>query len=157
MINIEDFWEDAKNELSISIQAISYEVWIEKLEPVCFVDNAIVLSTISANAKRTIDTRYRDTIKEVVSSLNSSITDVIITTPDGTDIMVRQVAGAMARRIVTYAREGEECYVDEHLGFIKFGSRVDLYLPLNSDVLVSLGQKTVGNETIIARLNPIVP
>ena len=82
MINIEDFWEDAKNELSISIQAISYEVWIEKLEPVCFVDNAIVLSTISANAKRTIDTRYRDTIKEVVSSLNSSITDVIITTPD---------------------------------------------------------------------------
>lgn len=82
---------------------------------------------------------------------------VIITTPDGTDIMVRQVAGAMARRIVTYAREGEECYVDEHLGFIKFGSRVDLYLPLNSDVLVSLGQKTVGNETIIARLNPIVP
>ena len=82
---------------------------------------------------------------------------VIITTPDGTDIMVRQVAGAMARRIVTYAREGEECYVDEHLGFIKFGSRLDLYLPLNSDVLVSLGQKTVGNETIIARLNPIVP
>lgn len=82
---------------------------------------------------------------------------VIITTPDGTDIMVRQVAGAMARRIVTYAREGEECYVDEHLGFIKFGSRVDLYLPLNSNVLVSLGQKTVGNETIIARLNPIVP
>ena len=63
----------------------------------------------------------------------------------------------MARRIVTYAREGEECYVDEHLGFIKFGSRVDLYLPLNSDVLVSLDQKTVGNETIIARLNPIVP
>lgn len=81
MINIEEFWEDAKDELSKSIQAISYEVWIEKLEPVCFVDNAIVLSTISANAKRTIDTRYKDTIKEVVSSLNSSITDVIVTTP----------------------------------------------------------------------------
>lgn len=82
MINIEEFWENAKDELSISIQAISYEVWIEKLEPVCFVDNAIVLSTISANAKRTIDTRYLDTIKEVVSSLNSAITDVIIITPD---------------------------------------------------------------------------
>lgn len=54
MINIEEFWEDAKDELSKSIQAISYEVWIEKLEPVCFVDNAIVLSTISANAKRTM-------------------------------------------------------------------------------------------------------
>lgn len=82
MINLEEFWENAKDELSISIQAISYEVWIEKLEPVCFVDNAIVLSTISANAKRTIDTRYLDTIKEVVSSLNSAITDVIIITPD---------------------------------------------------------------------------
>lgn len=52
MINIEEFWEDAKNDLSISIQAISFEVWIDKLEPVCFVDNAIVLATISANAKR---------------------------------------------------------------------------------------------------------
>ena len=83
--------------------------------------------------------------------------DVMITTPDGVDILCRQIAGAVARRIVTYAKEGEECYIDEHLGFIKFGSRVDLYLPLNSDVLVSLDQKTVGNETIIARLNPIVP
>ena len=79
---------------------------------------------------------------------------VVLTTPDGTDIMVRQVAGAMARRIVTYAREGEDCFVDEHLGFIKFGSRVDLYLPLDSDVCVALRQKTVGNETIIARLHP---
>lgn len=82
MINIEEFWKDAKNELSISIQAISYEVWIEKLEPVCFVDNAIVLATISANAKRTIETRYLENIKEVVFALNSSITDVIITTLD---------------------------------------------------------------------------
>ena len=50
---------------------------------------------------------------------------ILITTPDGTDILVRQVAGAVARRIVTYAQEGEDCYVDEHLGFIKFGSRVE--------------------------------
>lgn len=82
MINIEEFWEDAKNDLSISIQAISFEVWIDKLEPVCFVDNAIVLATISANAKKTIDSRYRDAIKEVVSSHNPQITDVIIITPD---------------------------------------------------------------------------
>ena len=80
---------------------------------------------------------------------------VVITTPDGNDIMVRQVAGAMARRIVTYAKEGEECYVDEHLGFIKLGSRVDLYLPLDSDIQVELGQKTVGNETVIAHLKPV--
>ncbi len=77
---------------------------------------------------------------------------VVITTPDGTDILVRQIAGAMARRIVTYAGEGEECYVDEHLGFIKFGSRVDVYLPLDTEVCVALHQKTVGNETIIAKL-----
>ncbi len=79
---------------------------------------------------------------------------IVITTPDGTDIMVRQIAGAMARRIVTYAKEGEDCYVDEHLGFIKLGSRVDLYLPLDSEICVSLHQKTVGNETVIAHLKP---
>ena len=77
---------------------------------------------------------------------------VVIETPDGVEILVRQVAGAMARRIVTYPSVGEECYIDEHLGFIKFGSRVDLYLPLGTKVNVKLNQKTVGNETIIATL-----
>lgn len=77
---------------------------------------------------------------------------VVIETPDGTEILARQVAGAMARRIVTYPAVGEDCYIDEHLGFIKFGSRVDLYLPLGTEVLVTLGQKTVGNETVIAHL-----
>ena len=77
---------------------------------------------------------------------------IVIETPDGVEILARQVAGAMARRIVTYPTEGEDCYVDEHLGFIKFGSRVDLYLPLGTEVCVSLHQKTVGNETIIAKL-----
>ncbi len=77
---------------------------------------------------------------------------VVIETPDGTEILLRQVAGAMARRIVTYPSVGEECYVDEHLGFIKFGSRVDLYLPLDTEVLVKLNQKSVGNETVIAKL-----
>lgn len=82
MINIEEFWENAKNELSISMQAISYEVWIDKLKPVCFADNALVLATVSATSKRTIDNRYRDTIKDVVCRLNPSVTDVVITTPD---------------------------------------------------------------------------
>ena len=77
---------------------------------------------------------------------------VVIETPDGTEILARQVAGAMARRIVTYPGVGEDCYVDEHLGFIKFGSRVDLYFPLGTEVCVKLGQKTIGNETIVARL-----
>jgi phosphatidylserine decarboxylase len=58
----------------------------------------------------------------------------------------------MARRIVTYAEEGTECFIDDHMGFIKFGSRVDLYLPLDAEILVSMGQATVGDETIIAKL-----
>ena len=66
--------------------------------------------------------------------------------------MARQIAGAMARRIGTYAETGEDCYIDEHMGFIKFGSRVDVYLPVGTEVLVSLNEKTVGNETVIARL-----
>ena len=77
---------------------------------------------------------------------------VVITTADGTDILARQIAGAMARRIVTYPHEGDACFVDEHLGFIKFGSRVDLFLPLGTEICVKLGDKTVGNETIIAKL-----
>lgn len=77
---------------------------------------------------------------------------VVIRTPQGVEVMARQIAGAMARRIVTYSKEGEECYIDDHMGFIKFGSRVDVYLPVGTEVLVKMGQATVGDETIIARL-----
>lgn len=77
---------------------------------------------------------------------------VVIETPDGEELLVRQIAGAMARRIVTYSTVGEECLIDQHMGFIKFGSRVDVYLPLNAEVCVALDQKTVGNQTVIAKL-----
>ncbi len=77
---------------------------------------------------------------------------VVIETPEGVEVMARQIAGAMARRIVTYAEAGEECYIDEHMGFIKFGSRVDVYLPLGTEVCVSMGELTTGNQTVIARL-----
>lgn len=79
--------------------------------------------------------------------------DVLIETEDGTRVLCRQIAGAMARRIVTYARKDEECYIDEHLGFIKLGSRVDVYLPVGSEVCVKMGQATVGDQTVIARLS----
>lgn len=78
--------------------------------------------------------------------------DVMIETPEGVQVLCRQIAGAVARRIVTYAKEGEECEIDDHLGFIKFGSRVDVYLPLGSEVYVRMGQNTTGDQTIIARL-----
>ena len=76
---------------------------------------------------------------------------VVIRMEDGREILMRQIAGAMARRIVTYSEVGEECFIDQHMGFIKFGSRVDVYLPLDAQILVSLDQKTVGNETVIAK------
>ena len=78
--------------------------------------------------------------------------DIMITTPEGEDILVRQIAGALARRIVTYAKEGEDCYIDEHLGFIKLGSRVDVYLPLSARACVTMNQPTTGDQTIIAKL-----
>ena len=78
--------------------------------------------------------------------------DIMITTPDGEDILVRQIAGALARRIVTYAKDGEECYIDEHLGFIKLGSRVDVFLPLSAKACVTMDQPTTGDQTVIAKL-----
>ncbi|MBR4897405.1 MAG: phosphatidylserine decarboxylase family protein [Prevotella sp.] len=78
--------------------------------------------------------------------------DIMIETPDGQEVLVRQIAGAMARRIVTYASEEEDCYIDEHLGFIKLGSRVDVYLPLGSTPSVKMGQATTGDQTVIARI-----
>ena len=86
------------------------------------------------------------------ASMDNERSMVVIETPEGIEVMARQIAGAMARRIVTYAEPGEECYIDEHMGFIKFGSRVDVYLPLGTEVLVKLGQLTTGNQTVIAKL-----
>ena len=78
--------------------------------------------------------------------------DIMITTPEGVDVLVRQIAGAMARRIVTYAKADEECYIDEHLGFIKLGSRVDIFLPLDTEIRCRMDQPTTGDQTVIAKL-----
>src|SRR5574344_262667 len=86
------------------------------------------------------------------ASMENERSTIVITTPQRGDILVRQIAGAVARRIVTYARAGEECYIDEHLGFIKFGSRVDIFLPVGTEICVKMGHSTVGNNTVIAKL-----
>ena len=78
--------------------------------------------------------------------------DIMLETPEGTEILCRQIAGAVARRIVTYAKAEEDCYIDEHLGFIKFGSRVDIYLPIGTEICVKMGQATTGDKTVIAKL-----
>ena len=86
------------------------------------------------------------------SSTENERSTEVITTTQGIDILMRQIAGALARRIVTYPKAGEACNVNEHMGFIKFGSRVDLFLPVDSEVLVEMDQKVTGNQTVIARL-----
>ena len=86
------------------------------------------------------------------ASTDNERSTIVIETPEGKGRVACQIASAMARRIVTYAEAGEECYIDEHMGFIKFGSRVDVYLPLDTEICVTLGQITTGNETIIAKL-----
>ena len=86
------------------------------------------------------------------SSIENERSTVVIESEGKTQILMRQIAGALARRIVTYAHEGKPCHINEHMGFIKFGSRVDVYLPLGTEPCVKLGQKTTGNETIIAKL-----
>ncbi len=78
---------------------------------------------------------------------------VVIETHSKATILLRQIAGAMARRIVTYAKAGHQAHRNTHLGFIKFGSRVDMYLPLGTEIFVELGQAVKGNETIIAKLD----
>tara|TARA_R110002049_G_scaffold93821_4_gene231678 strand:- start:406 stop:1080 length:675 start_codon:yes stop_codon:yes gene_type:complete len=84
------------------------------------------------------------------SSEENERTTVVINTPKFGDILYRQIAGAMARRIVNYAEVGESVQQGEDAGFIKFGSRVDLFLPLNSAITVKLHQKVTGAKTCIA-------
>ena len=86
------------------------------------------------------------------SSTENERSTVAIERKNGEVILVRQIAGALARRIVTYPKEGEDCQINQQMGFIKFGSRVDLFLPLDAKIQVELDQKVFGNQTIIAQL-----
>ena len=87
------------------------------------------------------------------SSTENERSLVVIETPSKVQLAVRQVAGAMARRIVTYAKPGHFAHRNTHLGFIKLGSRVDMYLPLDTEMFVEVGESVRGNETIIGRLS----
>lgn len=86
------------------------------------------------------------------SSEKNERCSTVFKTKSGTKIMSRQIAGIMARRIVTYQKSGEKIDQGDEYGFIRFGSRVDVFLPLDADVNVQLKQKTVGGETVIATL-----
>lgn len=86
------------------------------------------------------------------SSTENERSLVVIETKSKVQIAVRQIAGAMARRIVTYAKVGKQSHRNTHMGFIKLGSRVDMYLPLNTEMFVAVGELVRGNETVIGRL-----
>jgi len=85
------------------------------------------------------------------SELNERST-VVIETKNGTEVLVRQIAGALARRIVTYAREDQDVRQGDELGFIKFGSRVDIFLPVGTEVEIPILQQVKANKTIIAKI-----
>lgn len=84
------------------------------------------------------------------SSSENERTTVVYNT-DGRKLLMRQIAGAVARRIVCYLQEGQEVVQGEEMGFIKLGSRVDLFLPLGAKIEVKMGDVVKGNETLIAR------
>lgn len=86
------------------------------------------------------------------SSTDNERTSIAVRTASGTEILFRQIAGALARRIVWYVKEGQEVKQGEEFGFIKFGSRVDLFLPIGTQIDVKIGDKVVGGKTVIARL-----
>jgi len=86
------------------------------------------------------------------SSLLNERNTSVIKTLAGQKILVRQIAGAVARRICYYLKQGQEIKQGEDLGFIKFGSRCDIFLPLDADIKVELNQTTRGGQTIIAYL-----
>ena len=88
------------------------------------------------------------------SSTENERSTVVIETPAGQKVLMRQIAGAMARRIVTYAQPGTEANIEDHMGFIKFGSRVDLYLPIGTEIFVKLDDRTTGGVSLVGRLRP---
>jgi len=85
------------------------------------------------------------------SELNERST-IVIETEDGTEIMIRQIAGAVARRIVTYSKIDQNVLQGAELGFIKFGSRVDVFLPVGTEVEIPILQQVRANKSIIAKI-----
>ncbi|NQV74767.1 MAG: phosphatidylserine decarboxylase family protein [Bacteroidetes bacterium] len=86
------------------------------------------------------------------SSTENERTTVVIENKAGVSVLFRQIAGALARRIVCYSKEGQEAVQGEEFGFIKFGSRVDLFLPVGTEIKVGLGDTVKGGVTVLAHL-----
>ena len=86
------------------------------------------------------------------SSSDNEHNTIVLKDKKGREVLVRQIAGFVARRIVCDLQQGDEAVVGEELGMIRFGSRVDVFLPLDAEVEVKINHRTVGKETVLARL-----
>ncbi|AFK03117.1 Phosphatidylserine decarboxylase proenzyme [Emticicia oligotrophica DSM 17448] len=86
------------------------------------------------------------------SSTENERTTIVVKHENGTEVLFRQIAGALARRICWYVKEGQAVEQGSEFGFIKFGSRIDIFLPLDAKILVNIDDKPVGGETVIAEL-----
>ncbi|MCK8495701.1 phosphatidylserine decarboxylase family protein [Spirosoma sp. RP8] len=86
------------------------------------------------------------------SSTENERTTVVIQAKNGVEVLFRQIAGAVARRIIWYVKEGQPVEQGQEMGFIKFGSRIDVFLPLDAEVNVKIGDRTKGGVTVIAEL-----
>ena len=86
------------------------------------------------------------------SSTENERTTIVVKNDNGVEVLFRQIAGALAKRIKWYVDEGQKVIQGNEFGFIKFGSRVDIFLPLDAEIKVEINQKTSGGKTIIAEL-----
>ena len=87
------------------------------------------------------------------SSSENEQTSMVIITDTGLKILVKQIAGAVARRIKWYVKAGDQLVQGNEYGFIKFGSRLDVLLPIDASIKVAIGDKTIGGKTILAEIN----
>lgn len=86
------------------------------------------------------------------SSTENERTTIVVQASNGVEVLFRQIAGAVARRIRWYVKEGQPVEQGQEMGFIKFGSRVDVFLPLDADIKVNIGDRTKGGVTVLADL-----
>ena len=89
------------------------------------------------------------------SSTDNERTTTVVETKEGVEVLFRQIAGAVARRIVSYVKVGDEAEQNKPFGFIKFGSRIDILLPKDAKLLVEIGDSVVGTQTPIARIGGV--
>jgi phosphatidylserine decarboxylase len=140
----------------VVIEKVHETEWFkdERIQVSIFMSPLNVHAQWSPMAGRVLAARYHPGKYLVAwhpkSSTENERTTHVIEGQQGT-VLFRQIAGAVARRICWYLKEGEDLSHGDEVGFIKFGSRIDVFLPLDSEICVNMNQNVVGRETVLAR------